>query len=159
MKNINEHDFTNLMARINELENVRSLRELVDGFSILADQKNVEAQKGLFTKDAIVESYLDGQLTSSLQGTENIGEAFHNYLSLFDTVYHMNGQHKVSIHGDEAEGTLYCLVDLIRSENGQKIKNSSGVQYKDKYVYENGQWLIAKRTSNFVWQDQTVIQL
>lgn len=145
---------TNLEKRIEELENVRALRELVDNFSILADNKEAWKQTDLFTKDATVESYVNGQLISSLTGTKRIGEAFESFLANFETVYHINGQHVVSIKDNQAEGTLYCLVDLISEENGIRVKNSSGVSYKDEYVYENGQWLISKRTSTFVWQDR-----
>ncbi|MGG4201813.1 hypothetical protein [Peribacillus frigoritolerans] len=60
---------TNLEMRIEELENVRDLRELVDNFSILADKKEVWKQTELFTKDATVESYANGALVSSLKGT------------------------------------------------------------------------------------------
>lgn len=143
-----------LEKRIKQLENVRALRELVDHFSILADKKEVWKQTELFTKDATVDSYVNGELTSSLKGTEEIGNAFEAFLSNFEMVYHMNGQHVVSINGNKAEGTLYCRVDLIGSENGKKINNTSAVFYKDEYVYENGQWLIAKRTSTFVWNDR-----
>jgi|GEM_PF-4743656 len=34
------------------------------------------------------------------------------------------------------------------------MKNNSGVHYNDEYVYETGQWLIAKRTATFEWQDR-----
>lgn len=143
-----------ITERINELENTRALRELVDNFSILADKKEAQKQTLLFTKDATVDSYVNGELISSLKGTKEIGDGFEGFLKNFETVYHFNGQHVVSIEGNKAEGTLYCLVDLINSENGKKIKNTSGVHYNDEYVYENGQWLIAKRTSTFVWEDR-----
>ncbi|MCP8969748.1 nuclear transport factor 2 family protein [Ectobacillus ponti] len=143
-----------LEDRIHELENVRALRELVDHFSILADKKEVWKQTELFTKEATVDSYVNGALTSSLKGTQEIGGAFEAFLANFETVYHSNGQHVVSIKGTHAEGTLYCRVDLISNENGKKINNASAVCYKDEYVFENGKWLIAKRTSNFVWTDR-----
>jgi hypothetical protein len=145
---------TILEKRIEELENVRAIRELVDNFSILADKKEVWKQTELFTKDASVESYVNGELTSSLNGTKQIGEAFEAFLANFETVYHINGQHVVEINGNKAEGTLYCRVDLIGSENGKKINNASAVSYKDEYIFQNGQWLIAKRTSTFVWNDR-----
>jgi hypothetical protein len=143
-----------IVERIIELENVRALRELVDSFSILADKKEVWKQTELFTKDATVDSYVNEKLVSSLKGTQEMGNTFEAFLANFETVYHINGQHVVSINGNKAEGTLYCRVDLISSENGKKINNASGVSYKDEYVFENGQWLIAKRTSTFVWQDR-----
>lgn len=145
---------TNFEKRIVELENLRALRELVDTFSILADKKEVWKQTELFTKNATVDSYANGELVSSLKGTKEIGEAFEAFLKNFETVYHMNAQHVVSINGNKAEGTLYCRVDLISSENGKKVNNASAVSYKDEYIFENGQWLIAKRTSTFVWNDR-----
>lgn len=150
----NVNQTNDMEKRMNELENVRALRELVDNFSILADKKEVWKQTELFTKDATVDSYVNRELTSSLKGTQEIGKAFEAFLSNFETVYHINGQHVVSINGNKAEGTLYSRVDLISSENGKKINNTSGISYKDEYVFENGQWLIAKRTSKFVWQDR-----
>ena len=45
-----------------------ALKELVDTFSILADEKNGIAQEALFTKDAVVENYSDGKLMTSLTG-------------------------------------------------------------------------------------------
>jgi hypothetical protein len=132
----------------------QDLRELVDTFSIWADRKEARKQTSLFTKDATVESIVDGKVVSSLKGREEIGTAFENFLKNFDTVYHFNGQHSVSISGNKAEGTLYCLVDLISTQDGKKINNKSGVRYEDEYVFENGRWLIAKRTSTFVWQDR-----
>lgn len=152
--NKGEISHESLEKRIIELENVRVLRELVDNFSILADKKEVWKQTELFTKDATVDSYVNGELTSSLKGTKEIGEAFEAFLANFEAIYHSNGQHVVSINENKAKGTLYCRVDLISSENGKKINNASGVSYKDEYVYEKGQWLIAKRTSTFIWQDR-----
>lgn len=157
MTTINEQELTQLNQKLQELENVRALRELVDTFSILADKKDIRTQILLFTEDATVDSYLGDQLVSSLKGTKEMGDAFEAYLSNFETVYHFNGQHKVSIHGNKAEGTLYSLVDLISVEDGKKIKTTSGVYYSDEYVCENGKWLIAKRTSIFAWQDRQAL--
>ncbi|MDP4098770.1 nuclear transport factor 2 family protein [Paenibacillus sp. P96] len=119
--------------------------------------KDIRKQVLLFTADATVESYLSDQLVSSLKGTKEMGDAFEAFLSNFETVYHFNGQHQVSINGNKAEGTLYCLVDLISVEDDKKMKTTSGVYYRDEYVCENGKWLIAKRTSTFAWQDRQAI--
>lgn len=139
--------------RIQELENVRALRELVDTFSILADKKDIKEQVKLFTEDANVTSLLNGKVTSNFNGREEIGNAFELFISSFENVYHLNGQHVVSIDGDKATGKLYCLVDLISVQDGKRMKNSSGVSYEDEYAYVDGKWLIAKRTSDFIWNE------
>jgi ketosteroid isomerase-like protein len=144
----------NLAQRIQLLEDKSALKALVDTFSNLADRKDVKAQLPLFTEDAIVDSYINGQLISSLNGREQIGQGFGGFLALFDAVYHHNGQQTVEIHGDKAKGVSYCLVVLIGKENGKTYKNTSGVIYNDEYVRRGQTWLIAKRVSNFAWQQR-----
>jgi len=147
-----------LLSREVELENKAALRDLVDTFSILADKKDTEAQTRLFTKKATVETLREGKVVSSLKGTQQIGDAFANFLKNFDTVYHMNGQHSVTITGDRANGTLYCLVYLFRTEDGKRFRTTMGATYKDEYTREGGKWLIARRTSTFEFQMDDEVQ-
>jgi hypothetical protein len=144
----------NLAERMRLIEDRVALKALVDTFSVLADQKDVQRQTLLFTEDATVESYSAGQLVSSLRGRKQLGETFRDYLAQFQAVYHLNGQQTVEVHGDRATGVSYCLVVLIGSENGTTIKNTSGVIYNDEYVRRGGRWLISKRVSNFTWRDR-----
>ena len=139
-------------------KNQAELKELVDTFSILADKKDTDAQTFLFTEDAQVYNYDEGKLTTILKGREEIGKAFRDYLALFETVYHINGQQTVNIDGDKADGISYCQVVLVRIENGEKIALIRGVYYNDEYTNINGKWLISKRTSNFVWSDSRIIK-
>ena len=143
---------------LKNIENRIALKELVDTFSILADNKDTDAQTFLFTEDAQVYNYDEGKLTTILKGREEIGKAFRDYLELFETVYHINGQQTVNIDGDKADGISYCQVVLVRTENGEKVALIRGVYYNDEYTNINGKWLISKRTSNFVWNDSRIIK-
>lgn len=143
--------------RMNQIEDRLALKELVDEFSILADKKDVAAQMNLFTENATVESFRNGVSNSKLTGKEEIGNAFSNFLSLFETVYHINGQQTVDIKNNKAAGTSYCLVVLIGEQDGQKMKTTLGVSYEDEYIKQNGKWLIANRKSYFNWQEATPI--
>lgn len=142
---------------VQQISDKLALKELVDVFSNLADTKEVAAQVELFTEDATVDSYRDGKLVSSLKGRQELAERFGAFLSLFEVVYHMNGQQIVEIDGDKASGVCYCQVVLIRTENGKKTMSTQGVRYKDEYVRVNGKWLISKRTSDFVWTDNRTL--
>jgi len=142
-----------LTTRIKLIEDRIALKELVDVFSNLADQKETEKQTFLFTENATVETLVNGQPAGALIGRKPIGDVFANFLKNFEVVYHTNGQQTVTITGDNASGTSYCLVVLIGSENGKKMKTTMGVYYYDQYVRENGKWLIAKRQSTFAWRD------
>ena len=143
--------------RMNQIEDRLALKELVDEFSILADKKDVAAQMNLFTENATVESFRNGVSNSMLTGKEEIGNAFFNFLSLFETVYHINGQQSVEIKDNKAAGISYCLVVLIGEQDGQKMKTTLGVSYEDEYIKQNGKWLIANRKSYFNWQEATPI--
>lgn len=143
-----------LIDRLQQLEDRAALKDLVDTFSNLADTKSVDAQVLLFTEDATVDSWSEGKQVSSFTGRKQIGDAFSAYLALFDTVYHMNGQQTVELHGDHATGTSYCLVVLIGKDGDKRYRNTAGVIYHDDYVRRDGRWLIAKRVSNFSWRSR-----
>ncbi|MGR3809753.1 nuclear transport factor 2 family protein [Jiulongibacter sp. NS-SX5] len=146
-----------LEQRVTLLEDKQALKELVDTFSNLADEKKAKEQTFLFTEDATVETYIGGNLVTSLKGREQIGDVFGNFLNSMETVFHINGQQTVDINGNQAKGTSYCSVTLIGSQNGTKMKRDIGVIYHDEYQKVDGKWLIAKRTSNFTWQNATEI--
>lgn len=142
---------------ISQIADRLELKELVDEFSILADKKDVAAQMNLFTENATVESFGNGVSNSKLTGKAEIENAFSNFLSLFETVYHINGQQTVDINDDKASGISYCLVVLIGEQEGRKTKTTLGVSYEDEYVKQNGKWLIDNRKSYFNWQETTPI--
>ncbi|SDO89615.1 conserved hypothetical protein [Rhodoferax sp. OV413] len=143
-----------LEQRIQKLEDKSALKALVDTFSNLADQKDLAAQALLFTEDAVVDTYFEGQLFASLKGRQQIQETFTAFLANVQTGYHLNGQHTAELDGDSATAVHYCLVDLVHTVNGTKSRNSNGVRYNDEYVRQDGQWLISKRTAHFAWRDQ-----
>lgn len=138
-----------------ELSDRVALKELVDIFSILADKKDVHAQVQLFTENATSETIINGASVSKLNGRKELEDAFGNFLKNFETVYHFNGQQTVTVTGDKASGTSYCMVTLIGIENGKKMKTSIGVIYQDEFVRINDHWLIAKRKANFDWQEKS----
>lgn len=79
-------------TNVTTMANKMAIRELIDTFSILADNKDGLSQTNLFTKDAVVENYNNGKLTQTIKGNENIGKVFDDFLKTQDVVYHINGQ-------------------------------------------------------------------
>lgn len=137
---------------LKELEDRIALRELVDKIAILGDAGDVEGQVQLFTENAVSETIAQGKTLMLLQGRENMAVAFKGFLKDIETVYHLNGQQVVTLNGDRATGTCYCLATLIGNENGRKTTTTIGATYEDEYIRENGRWLIAKRVGHFRWQ-------
>lgn len=94
----------------------------------------------------------------TLTERKQFGDAFTAYLNTLETVYHINGQQTITLNGNKASGISYCLVVLIGKQNGKGIKTTMGVYYNDDYIKENNHWLIAKRKSNFTWQENQPLE-
>ncbi len=144
---------------MNLIEDKIALRELIDLYAIYGDKREMKKQAALFSENAIVELYFNGTLNSTLKGLLEIEQTFTAFLKTFESAYHFNGQHVVSINNDTASGIAYCLVTLINIENDIKIKTTIGIHYEDEYVKLNGEWFISKRKSMFNWQDKNEIGL
>nr|WP_314492167.1 nuclear transport factor 2 family protein [uncultured Chryseobacterium sp.] len=139
---------------IKEIQDRISLKELIDQVSILGDQKDFQAQVQLFSENAISETISEGKTILQLKGRKEMAEKFEEFLKNCETVYHFNGQQQLTIDGDKAMGTVYCLITLIEIENDQKIKTTIGAIYKDDYIREDNRWLIDKRSGSFEWQEK-----
>ena len=129
-----------------EISDRIALKELVDTFSNLADEKRIDEQVLL----------TNGKANPPIVGRDALNKAFSGYLAQFHTVYHLNGQQTVSFQSPtRATGISYCDVTLIKSENGKDIALRRGVRYEDVYVKQNGRWLIESRKSNFMFSQQS----
>lgn len=139
---------------VQQLIDRQAIKDVVDTFSNLADEKRVADQMPLFTADAQVTTYIGGKLFADMHGRAEIEKVFTDFLANFHTVYHLNGQHTVQFEDDtHANAITYCAVKLVGEENGKQILHSHSVRYQDHYRKENGQWLIAKRVANFMISD------
>ena len=136
---------------MNTLIEKQALKELVDTFSNLADEKTVAEQMPLFTADAVGNTYIGGELAFAMTGRAEIEKVFSTFLTPFHTVYHLNGQFTVTnLQADSAEAITYCQVHLVEEKDGKNIMQSHSVRYLDRYVKQDGKWLIAHRIANFM---------
>ncbi|EXI61970.1 nuclear transport factor 2 family protein [Mannheimia granulomatis] len=136
---------------LQQIQDRLALKDLVDTFSNLADEKKVAEQMPLFTKDAIVNTYIGGKLVFEMAGVTQIEEVFTTFLTPFHSVYHLNGQHTVTfVDENNATAINYCAVKLVETKDGKEILHDHSVRYADTYVKQDGKWLIAKRIANFM---------
>lgn len=87
-----------------------------------------------------------------------MAQAFGKFLQDMETVYHFNSQQVVEIDGDSATGKHYCLITLIGSSNGKRVKTTIGATYEDDYIRVHHKWLVSKRVGCFKWQDEAEIK-
>lgn len=129
------------------------LKELVDTFSNLADVKDAKGQGELFLEDGVLEFQMgfDGEI-NNIVGREALVAAFANTIEPCKAVYHINGQHSVTISedGNSAEGTNYCEATLVNEEGGKNIITTNYVRYADVYAKVDGKWYIKRRRTTFL---------
>lgn len=144
----------------NELIDKMEIAELVALFSIYADQKKIKEQAELFTKNATLISYMGKQKVADLHGRTEIYKSCNEFMSLFETAHHMNGQHLINIADSiNATGTVYNVTTLIgKDEKGNKTATKNNIYYEDTYEKVNSKWFIAKRISYFVYSEKILIK-
>lgn len=144
---------------IQQLIERQALKDLVDTFSNLADEKRVAEQMALFTENAQVNTYIGGQLFAEAKGKAEIEHVFSSFLAQFHSVYHLNGQHTVTFRSaTEADAINYCAVKLVGEQDGKQVLHDHSVRYQDSYIKQDGKWLISKRIANFMISESREIK-
>ena len=100
----------------------------------------------------------DGEV-QNIVGREAMVAAFSATIDPCKAVYHINGQHMVTLSDDltEAEGTAYCQATLVNDVDGRDVMTTNYVRYADRYVKIGGNWYIKRRRTTFLISDKHVL--
>ena len=149
----NEHagDREPLEAVLIRLKDENEIRELANTFANLADVKDAKSQGELFLSDGILEFQMgmEGEL-KNIVGRDALVKAFAATINPCKAVYHINGQHVITLSDDKAEGIAYCQASLVRNQDGKDMITINDVRYTDHYQKVNGKWYIQKRRTTFL---------
>ena len=126
------------------------LRELIDAYAILGDEKKISEQMMLLTPDVIYKAYIQNFLVADISGRDNLKKEFRGHASEVKIYFTINGQHIVKIDGDTATGVSFSQLKMIREIEGKDILTDYSVKYDDTYVHQNGKWSIKGRTGYFL---------
>ncbi|MET3535278.1 nuclear transport factor 2 family protein [Chryseobacterium limigenitum] len=126
------------------------LRNLIDDYAYLGDEKKISEVMDLFTPDLSYNVYMNGNLVSNVSGRENMEKDFNAHASQVKTYFTLNGQHTVKINGDAATGISFSQIKMIREVEGKDVLTDYSVKYDDQYLYLNGKWLIKERIAYFI---------
>jgi hypothetical protein len=132
------------------LRTKEELRNLIDAYAYLSDEKKISEVMGLFTPDVLYTVYMNGSIVSTVSGTEHMEKEFNGHAALVKTYFTMNGQHTVKINGDTATGVSFSQLKMIRDSLGKNVITDYSVKYDDKYVRQDGKWLIKEWTGHFL---------
>lgn len=141
------------------LKSKQELRELIDAYATLGDEKKISEQMYLFRPDANYTVYMNGMEVANITGTDKLEQEFNGHASLVKTYFTLNGQHTVQIDGDIATGISFSQIKMVRETDGKDVITDYSVRYDDQYVRANGKWLIKKRIGHFlIIEARTLIQ-
>lgn len=145
------------MTIIEELEARQKLKELVDNYATESDKNNQDYYVNVFTQDCHVRVYFNQVLGMELTNVNDLIAAYKGFGAAKES-FHMNGQQVVEFQDDtHATGTCYALAHLVNEADGKDNLTTHGVRYYDKYVKQDGQWLIAEREQYFVFSNTNTI--
>lgn len=145
------------MTLIEELEARQQLKALVDNYAIESDKDNQDYYVNVFTQDCHVRVYFNNVLGMDLTNVTDLIAEYKNFGAAKAAV-HMNGQQVVEFQDDtHATGVCYALAHLVNEVDGVDKITVHGIRYFDKYVKQNGRWLIAEREQYFVFSDTRAI--
>lgn len=139
------------------LRTKEELRQLIDAYASLGDEKKIKEQMSVFTPDVSYKVYMNDFLAANVSGRENLEKEFSGHASQVKTYFTLNGQHEVTINGDTATGISFSQIKMIRESEGKDILTDYSVKYDDQYIYQDGRWLIKERTGYFIIVESRVI--
>ena len=132
------------------LKTKEDLRDLIDDYAYLGDEKKIAEQLDLFTTDLTYKVYMDGALVADVSGRKKMEEDFNIHSCQVKTYFTFNGQHKVDIKSESATGISFTQIKMIREVEGKDILTDYSVKYEDRYVNLNGKWHIKDRIAHFL---------
>ncbi len=132
------------------LKTKEDLRNLIDDYAYLGDEKKIAEQMELFTSDLSYKVYMGGALVADVSGRESMEKDFNLHSSEVKTYFTLNGQHTVKINDKTASGVSYSQIKMIREIEGRDVLTDYSVKYEDYYVKINERWLIKDRVAHFV---------
>ena len=141
------------MITIEMLEARQELKNLVDNYANESDKNNQDYYVNVFTPDCHVRVYFNNTLGMDITSVTELIEKYKAFGAAKES-FHMNGQQTVEFQDDtHATGICYAMAHLVTEENGVDTLTVHGVRYYDKYVKQNGKWMIAEREQYFVFSD------
>jgi ketosteroid isomerase-like protein len=123
-----------LAARIDRLESVNEIRQLVSRYALALDSRDVIGLAALFASDVRVG---DGRT-----GRAALAQWFDQILRPYKITFHLVGNHVIDFTGpDTATGLVYCRPEHEVGDQWIVMP----VIYHDRYVREDGTWYFRSR--------------
>lgn len=125
-----------LEERLDRIESINEIRQLVSRYTVALDSRNMDALVALFAPDV--------QVGPEATGRAALRRWFTEAMSHMRTTIHFVGNHVIEfVDANRATGIVYCHDQLDRPDF--QTWDDGYLQYWDTYVRVGGEWLFARR--------------
>lgn len=133
---------------LQELADRAAIVDVATAYATAVDARDWERLGALFTDDACWEYSASGE---RLVGSDAIVARFSS--RRYDATHHLNGNHVVTVHGDEAEHTCYFQAQHVRLDLPGGEKLLAGGHYDDRLRRTPDGWRFTHRRITIVWSE------
>jgi len=137
------------MTRLDDTADRVELRALVDRYAIAADSRDRAGFAAVFTADGV----LAVGPGPGLVGPDAIPAPLDYLDEHYTHTMHFVGNHDVTLDGDNATGTVYCLAHHLWTRDDEMFVSCMAMRYFDRYVRTADGWRIARRSMRVDWQE------
>jgi ketosteroid isomerase-like protein len=138
---------------LDEVADRNAIHDIIDEYAYCADTRDAKGQMNLFTEDTIFRVFMDARLEEPSQvvnSRDELAPIFDN-LNTYVATMHFNGQSKIILSGDTANGTTYCFAHHLTIEGDEKKLMVAAIRYSDDFIKINDKWFFKKRDLKVQW--------
>ena len=138
------------MSRMDDIADRVELRALVDRCAVASDARDKERFGAVFTEDGV----LTGSHGHRLEGRDAVVGVLDTFNEIYPQSMHVVGTHDITLAGDRASATVYCLSHHVIERDGKQREALVVARYLDQYERTEDGWLIAERFIKIEWQEE-----
>jgi hypothetical protein len=131
---------------LQELADRAAIRDVMIRYARGLDRRDFDMVRSCFTSDA----YADyrGRAAS---GIDNIVRNL-SRIDRFQGTTHFMGDQLIDIQGDTADVETYAIDYLLYTLEGTQYMSTGGLRYNDKFMRQDGKWLVHHRVMYVDWR-------
>ena len=131
------------------------LRRLVEAYGVAVDDGDPGALAELFVSDGVLLVYEAGSDELRFAYRDARFEPLTEDLSrAYVRTFHLVANAVITIEGDTATGTVYCLASHLRDVGRGAQVGTMPVRYRDRYIRTAAGWRFAERVATILWRDR-----
>lgn len=127
-----------------------AIRDLSAHYARIADDRNFEKLRDIFTPDGTLGAYFGDPATVEplfrVNGVDGIIQAF-GALHRYEKTFHLLGQQLIDeLKSDSARTETYCVASHFHTKHGKPQSVVWYIRYHDELVKQDGRWKLRART-------------